>query len=138
MSRRTALRALLAVVFLAHLVLGLIGFVSLPGPLTATVESAYGASVDLTPQLQHVVRVLGAFMLAVAFLAAAAWRDPERNRAVVLGVVVLLVLRATQRLVFADDVHEAFGLSYARLWSQAIFFYALAAALFVLRPKPEA
>lgn len=139
MTRILALRILLAVVVVGHLVLGGLALYSPPEDLAnAVVELAYGASVTLTPQLRHVIRMLGAFMIAVGVLAGFALIDPVRNRAIIDGLVVLLLIRVGQRILLADEIEGAFGVSVSRLWGQSAFFLVLAIALFVLRPKPKA
>lgn len=97
----------------------------------------YGAQLALTPQLQHLVRILGAFMIAIGVLAGMALSDPERNRAIIYGLIVLLLLRVSQRLLFAQELHEHFAVSYAKLWVQSLFFIAIGAGLFLLRPRPR-
>ena len=137
MTTLVALRIVLAIVCAAHLILGVIGFVSIPEVLTWAAGAFYGASVTLTPQLQHVTRILGAFMLAIGILAACAFRDPWKNRAIIDGIAVLQLLRVSQRLLFAREIQEAFGVSSGRLYLQTAFFLALALVLFLLRPQPE-
>lgn len=134
MNKLGLLKIVLAVVCLAHLALGALGFVAGANAVTEGVAATYGATLTLTPQLQHVLRILGAFMLAIGVLSAYAWRDPVKHRAIINGIIVLLLLRVAQRLLFAQEVHEAFALSYGRLWGQTAFFGALAALLFFLRP----
>jgi len=129
MSRTRLLQALLAFVCLSHLFFGLIAFIGPAGPVRAVAARLYDADLQLTPQLQHVVRILGAFMIAIGVLAGLAALYPQRSGPVVIGVAVLLVLRVLQRAIFAGEVRDAFGVSTAHLWVQSLFFLALAAAL---------
>lgn len=137
MNRQFALRVVLALVCISHLVLGAIGYFASPGPVTKTLAAFYGASVTLTPQSLHLIRILGAFMIAIGVLAGFAFRHPRANRTVIYGVIVLLLLRVSQRLLFAREIHASFNVSYGQLWTQSIFFFALAVALFLLRPRGE-
>ena len=77
-------------------------------------------------------------MLAIAVLSWFAFRNPADNKSIILGIVVLLVLRVLQRLIFATHVHEHFSISYTQLIAQSIFFLAIALGLFLLRPRSEA
>ena len=128
------LRAVLVIVTLSHLVLGAIAFVAIPHVVTSLAASAYGATVTLTPELQHAVRIVGAFMLAIGIMAFFALRDPVRNRAIIDSIGILQLLRVSQRVFFATQVQEAFGIAPGRLWAQTAFFLALGVVLLLLRP----
>jgi hypothetical protein len=135
MNRILVLRVVLVVVCVAHIVLGLIGYAAPAGPLTWAVETFYHASLTLTPELQHVIRILGAFMLAIGVMAGFACWKPEQNRYVIAGIVALLVLRVSQRLIFAEEINRVFQVPYWHIWGQAAFYFALAVVLFFLRPR---
>jgi hypothetical protein len=85
MNRTLVLKIVLAVVCVSHLVLGSVPQLS-AGLVETTGRLAYGATVDLTPQLHHVLRMLGAFMLGIGVLAAFAWKDPVQNRRIIHGI----------------------------------------------------
>ena len=135
MSTVVILRVVLVVVCASHLVLGAIAYVADSGLITSFAASTYGATLTLTPQLQHVVRIVGAFMLAIGIMAAFAVADPVRNRAIVDGIGILQVLRVSQRVFFATQVQEAFSVPLARLWAQSAFFLLLGVVLLALRPR---
>ena len=134
MTAHTILRAILVVVAVSHVVLGLMACIVGPGTIVSLVTSLYGATITLTPQLHHVIRILGAFMIAIGIMSAFAIRDPERNRAIVDGLGILQLLRAAQRVVFAAQIQEAFGMPSGRLMLQSAFFGALGLLLLLLRP----
>jgi hypothetical protein len=127
---KQTLQALLCFVCAAHVVIGL-GLNLVPGfpPLMAGI---YGATVDWTPQFTYILKPLGAFMLTVGLLAGVAATNPIRYAPIVYAVAVLFVIRSTQRLVFASESSQAFGITLARDVAVASFFLALALALFVL------
>ena len=135
MNRDMAFKVLLALVGLAHLVVGLIANLAPPEMLVKVVSIFYGASVEVTAQSHHVIRMIGAFMIGVGVMAFLACRDPQRNRAIVIGIITVLVLRVIQRLVFAQEISSGFGVPAGRIWVQVAFFLITAIALFVLRPK---
>jgi multisubunit Na+/H+ antiporter MnhG subunit len=130
------LRAVLVLVTAAHLFLGAVAFISVPDMITRWAASTYGATITLTPALQHVVRILGAFMLAVGIMAAFALRDPVRNRAIIDGIAILQLLRVAQRVFFSSQIQEVFAVPSGRLMLQSAFFLALGLALLLLRPAP--
>jgi hypothetical protein len=130
----TILRLLLLLACVSHLFLGAIAFVAVPEMVTRWAAIAYGAAVTLTPPLQHAVRILGAFMLAVGVMAVLALRDPVRNRAIADGIGILQLLRVAQRLIFAAEIQQTFGVSPGRLLLQSAFFFALGLALLLVRP----
>jgi hypothetical protein len=136
MNKETALRVLLALVALAHLVLGLIANLASPETLARIVSQSYGATIEVTSQAHHVVRILGVFMIGIGVMAGLACRDPRRNQAIIMGIITILVLRVVQRVVLAQEIISTFHISSSRLWGQAAFFLIIAIALFVLRSKP--
>lgn len=136
MNKTTALRILLALVGLAHLILGLIACVAPPEILTKAVVLSYGAAIEVTPQLRHVVSILGVFMIGVGIMACLACRDPLRSSGIIIGIIVILGLRVIQRVLLTQEITQAFNVSAARLWMQAAFFLIVAVGLFVLRPRP--
>jgi hypothetical protein len=136
MKKETALRILLALVGLAHLALGLIANLAPPETLVKIVSESYGATIEVTPQAHHVVRILGAFMIGIGVMAMCACLDPRRNKAIIMGIITILVLRVIQRVVLAQEISSSFHISSLRLWGQAAFFLIIAIALFVLRTKP--
>jgi uncharacterized protein YjeT (DUF2065 family) len=124
-------------VCLSHLILG-----AVPQFGAALVETtgrfAYGATVDLTPQLHHVLRMLGAFMIGIGVMAAFAWKDPLTNRQIIIGIGIILILRASQRVLFGSAIQDAFQLSLQQLMLQGMFFFMLGVALIWLAPRPAA
>ena len=135
MNRNMALRLVLVLVGLAHLALGLIANLAPPDTLVRVGSGFYGASIELTPQVHHLTRIVGAFMIGVSVMAFLASLNPQRNKAVILGIVVVLLLRVAQRVVLASEITTAFGIASARIWIQAAFFLLTAIALIVLWPR---
>jgi len=74
------------------------------------------------------------FMIAIGIMSAFALRDPERNRAIVDGIGILQILRAVQRVIFASQIQEIFGMPSGRLMLQSAFFFVLGLLLLLLRP----
>ncbi len=138
MNREIALRVLLALVGLAHLALGMMANLAGPATITRLISEFYGANLEVTPQMQHVIRILGVFMIGIGMMAIWACSDPRRHQVVILGIVAILVLRVLQRIMLAQEIGATFNISPARIWTQAAFFLAIAVALFWLRPKPIA
>lgn len=135
MNKHRMLRVLLAVVSVSHLLLGLLA-VAAPVESVARVAAAlYGATLDVTPALQHILRILGAFMIAVGLMSSFAFFSPEKHEGIIAGVVVLLLLRVAERLIFAREIQSTFQVSTTHLWIQSIFFLILAVALFIVRPR---
>jgi uncharacterized protein DUF4345 len=135
MTKGNAFRVLLALVGLAHLALGLTANLAPPETLARVVSDSYGATLEVTPQMQHVLRILGVFMIGIGMMALWACGNPQRHPTVVLGIVAILLLRVLQRVMLAKEIETAFNISPARLWVQAGFFLIIAVALFLLRPR---
>ena len=135
MNKLTALKALLALVCVTHLALGLIAFTGIAGICHGKIASGlYGVTVTVTPSSalhSHPgsVHARHRYHERRCLVQAAAEQGHHRRRgdsAALAGVAAIL---------FAQQLHDVFSLSYGRLWVQAIFFLALALALFFLRPR---
>ena len=77
----------------------------------------YQANFTPTKQFEVIVRPLGAYMLALAFLQAKAIAEPERYKSVVDATLIVFLLRQIQRTMHAQDVQSAFGRFALRMHS---------------------
>jgi hypothetical protein len=130
------LKFLLWLASASHLTLGLSGILS-PTLAIAAARFFYGAQLEATPALVHVLRIIGAYMLAVGVLAAVAARDPVRHRPIIVTLAVLLAVRVLQRVVHAEEIRATFQISALRLAFQSAYFALYAAALWLLKPERE-
>ena len=124
------LKAYLWFIAAFHLFVGIAVNTSLP--LTQVIADWYGATVSWTPQFTYILHPLGAFMIALGVMAAAAARDPRRYSAVVGGFVILFAIRALHRVVFGGVLQSAFGIPSSRNMTNMAIFAVQAVLLFVL------
>jgi len=92
----------------------------------------YGATVNWTPELLYILKPVGAFMIAIGIMAAAAARDPVGHRSIVYGLVALFIIRGLQRIAFAEEIAGAVAIDSTRNIINAIIFLLLGGALFLL------
>ncbi|NOX97450.1 MAG: hypothetical protein GXO98_05240 [Nitrospirae bacterium] len=136
LAKRVVFRLVLALVALAHIIIGIVAYI--PGVSVENLaKTFYKASVISNPQLEHVTQMFGAYMLVMGILAIFALLNPVKNRAITNGIIILLVLRVLQRLFLAKQTLEIFRIPSGWYWSQTIFFFAIAIALFLLMPKKK-
>lgn len=125
--------ALLSVA-VSQLIIGVVACI--PGmSLSKLAELFYKASLETTPQLEHIVHMFGAYMLVVGVLAVFALLNPAKNIAITYGIIILLVLRVIQRVVFAKQALQHFEIPVGWYWAQTTFFLAVAVVLLLLSPK---
>lgn len=137
-NAQRALKGYLWFVAIFHLGVGLALNVS--DGLTRIIAAGYGATVDWTPQFTYILHPLGAFMIALGFLAAVAARDPQRYEAVIFAFVGLFAIRALHRVVFGAII-TAFRISPSRNTASMLLVGAQAILLLILwraarRPHP--
>ncbi len=128
------LRIILGLVSLAHILIGLAGVIPAI-PLSRVASIVYGASLTVTPQIEHITQMFGAYMLTVGLLTAFAVWKPVKSTFVIYGVSFLLLVRVLQRLFFAGQAESVFGISPVWYWVQTGIFLAIPLALILLRPK---
>jgi len=125
-----ALSGVLWFVSASHFVIGAgVNLVPASLPFFATL---YGAEVRWTPELTYILKPLGAFMLALALMGAAAARRPLHCRPVIYGFVALFVMRSLQRFAFSQEIADVFGIGAGRNILNAVFFLILAGILVIL------
>ena len=133
------LRLILGWICVGHVLTGLVALISDERGVQIG-SLLYGADFEPTAQFLYIIRPLGVYMLALAFLQAMAVRDPWRYRAVIDATLAVFVARQLQRLFFANDIAQAFGIPPDQHWLRSAYFLLLAALLLVarLRLKPDA
>jgi hypothetical protein len=131
------LRLILGWICAGHILTGLLALIS--GERGVQLGALlYGAGFEPTAQFLYIIRPLGVYMLALAYLQALAVLDPWRYRAVIDVTLAVFVARQLQRLFFADDIAQAFGIPPDQHWLRSAYFLLLAVLLLVarLRLKP--
>jgi membrane protein implicated in regulation of membrane protease activity len=109
-------------------VIGLLGV--LPGvPVSRVATAFYSASLTVDPQTEHITEMFGAYMLTVGVLAGFAAFRPEKYQVITFSVAAMLTLRTVQRIVFASEQSDVFGISGFYYWAQTAVFFMIGAAL---------
>ena len=125
---RLALQAVLGVVAITNGLVGLLGV--MPGVSVSRVATAfYSASLTVDPQTEHITEMFGAYMLTIGVLAGFAAFRPERHHVITFSIAGMLVLRTLQRIFFAAEQSDVFGISGTYYWGQTIVFFLVAVAL---------
>ncbi len=131
----TLLRVFMGVFTAICLIIGIVALAGGAQVLPFMIHLIYGARVDLTPQMVHVIRIIGAMNLTFAFVGALALKDPVKNRAAVLIAICLLSVRAIEMIVFSSEIISNFNISPLRNAVNIAGYLVVAIALFILRPK---
>jgi hypothetical protein len=130
------LRLVLGSIFIGHFITGLLTFIS--GKKAIRVGSKfYGANFEPTDQFEYIIRPLGVYMLSLAFLQAMALLNPQRYKAVIDVTILVFFLRQFQRLKYAPEVYNTFGITPRQHWPRTIYFLALSLLLLLARLKME-
>jgi len=131
-NRDLVLRALMSWVCAGHFATGVLALIS--GDRAIRLGGRfYQADFTPTKQFEIILRPLGAYMLALAFLQAKAIADPARYKAVVDATLLVFLLRQIQRSLYARDVQSAFGISPQSHAITSWYFRLIGAALLFAR-----
>jgi hypothetical protein len=127
------LRLVLVGVCLAHLGLG-IGLNVWPD-LPKMAAAWYGVTkeFDWSAQFLYILKPIGAYMITMGILVAIAVVNPRKYAAIVYGVGILLILRGVQRIVFQQEIIDAFEIQPLRNMINAAFFGGFGIVLILLR-----
>ncbi|MCA9253741.1 MAG: hypothetical protein KDA54_21645 [Phycisphaerales bacterium] len=126
-SAYRSLQVLLWFISASHVALG--AAIALSERLQGFMATLYGVTLEIEPQMQYMLRPLGAFMMALGVAAGAAALRPLRHQPIIWGFVGLFVVRVFQRIVFHDLIAERFGISSSKLITASAFFGILALLL---------
>src|SRR6185503_4870305 len=87
-------------------------------------SSLYSAQVDWSqPQFVYILKPLGAFMFILGLMAAIAARNPLPNKLIVYGFALLWLVRSLQRIIFWQEIENAFAIPTGSLVSGTIFVF---------------
>jgi hypothetical protein len=93
----------------------------------------YGAKFEPTPQFLYIIRPLGVYILALAYLQAMAVRDPWRYRAAIDATLAVFAARQVQRYFFSGHIQAIFGISGQQHLLRSLYFLLLSLVLLVAR-----
>ncbi len=128
-----AVKVVLAVVAVCHIVTGLIGVI--PGIPLSIVLVFYGGALQFSPQIAYLLQIFGAYMLAIGALSIYAICNPVKNRSIIHGIVFLLLLRGMQPILYSTQAHSVLGVIPGHYWVQTVLFLGVALALLWYRPR---
>jgi hypothetical protein len=126
-----ALQVYLGLICAFHIIIG-VGINSSQSFIERVAE-LYGAQVDFNREFVTILHPLGAFMFILGVLAAVAAVQPIRYRAVGYSFAALFVIRAVQRVVFKQDLKEAFHISSTHNLFNICLFLAMGISLAALQ-----
>lgn len=136
MKNERILKVLLMIFVAINVIIGILVFTQ--GKLANLfVALFYGAEVQFTPQLVHVMRMFGAMSLAMAYLGWKAFQDPIKNREIINGAIILLSLRGLEMIVFSKEIVTYFNITPARNIANMCSYFAMATLLYIFRPKAQ-
>ena len=124
------LQGLLWFVCAFHIVIG--AGLNVYADLPQVLAGWYGVTAqEWSPEFTYILKPLGAFMFALGIMAAGTALAPLQHRIVIYGFATLLGVRALQRLLFAAEIQDVFGIATSRNLVNAVFFLVLAGLLVV-------
>jgi hypothetical protein len=95
----------------------------------------YGAHAEVTPVFSYLVKYLCAYVLAFGAMMLILASNPVKYKKLVYVALLVAVVRVLSRLVFADELHAAFGIGMTRSLETIAAVAILNLALFLLMPK---
>ena len=135
-GREGVLKFLLAAFCVVNIVTGIIAFSSNARLILLVGDLVYGVKLSaLETHTLYAIRMMGCLLLAVGVMCGFAAKNPARNKTVIYGLIVWLIMRVVQRVIDIEPFHQAFGTPYIKLWFSIIFVSLVALTFFLLLPK---
>ncbi|MGI8546171.1 MAG: hypothetical protein ACR2M1_02380 [Gemmatimonadaceae bacterium] len=131
------LRVLLGALAAYHLGIGVASVTSY-GSTAALSHHIYGLGLGDDPQFRYSIKMLGLYALVFGGLIMAAAWHPYDNRATIIALISLQLLRALFRVRFANHISTGFGVTLRRNAMHATLLLAEVAALIWLFPVQAA
>lgn len=137
-GREAVLKFLLAAFCVVNLVTGIIAFSSNSRLILLVGNLVYGVKLTaLETHTLYAIRMMGCLLLGIAVMCGLAAKNPARNKTVIYGLIVWLIMRVVQRVIDIEPFHQAFGASYFKLWFSIVFVSIVAVIFFLLLPKND-
>ena len=135
-ARLKGFKFVLTLIGIYHLALGLLPFV--PTDFAARLVSAlFGMTIEVTPQLHYVARLMGAYALIFGVVTLIVASQPDRYRAFTPVILALYAVRIVNRILFVVQFMNAFQTTAFRAWLEVFLLAAFAVAVFLLRPREQ-
>lgn len=112
-SNHLALRVLLWVIGLYHVVCGLLANL-MPDRIPALAQMLAGMKVTASPDFLYLAKPFGVYVIAFGIMMIVAAWNPVKNRALISIGILLFALRIFQRLTTMTEVETLFGVTPAR------------------------
>lgn len=132
MNKYPVFRGVAWIMCVYHLILGIV----LNSPVEVirwTTETFLGATRLPDASSIFLARMLGVYMIVLGIgIGAAAW-NPVKNRTLLTLGAILVILRAVQRLIQADDLRNALGISQGSNWIAIAIVLAFAVFMAIFR-----
>lgn len=136
MTNHMPIRVLAGFMGVYHLLMGLMGIWS-GGTAARAAHVLWNAQVTVDPQFSYLAKFLGAYVIAFGAMLLAIAKDPVRYGPLVYVAALLGAIRIAERLVFANELKEAFGIGLDRTIVTAVIVLALNAGLIILKPREQ-
>lgn len=133
-NKHTALRGLLWVICVYHVVLGLCANLP-PAQVQAAASALLGLQLPQDPTLFQILKPFGVYVMVFGVMMGVTAWNPVKNRALITVGVILFALRLLQRLLNLEGVEQNLGVTSGRNWATIATVGAFALALAVLRWK---
>jgi hypothetical protein len=134
MNRQFLLKVVLWSICVYHVFLGVGAFLSESWAVRLA-DAVFGMTVQPTPQLSYIVKLLGVYALVFGLMAGIAAREPRRHLSLLNVIVLLYVCRFLNKVFQVDLFTAAFDASPQRTWLDVALLAAFGAAVFFLKPR---
>lgn len=132
-SKHYLVRGLLVIIAIYHLACGILANTSQEGLVWVGNRLAGASITPDNPQLFDIARPFGVYLFCFGLLMGLAAIKPVKYRGVITVAVILFLVRAAQRLIFAQQSEAHFNIPHWRNLINVGIVAAFAVILLILR-----
>ena len=118
-----------------HLALGLIGIFADKEFMSLVIQTVFGASVEITPQVFYLVKFCSAYMTAFAVATIILAMNPVKYRSLIWVPLTLFIIRLLQRVLFYSTLAASFDIPARTESITIIALIIMPTLLYLSRPK---
>jgi hypothetical protein len=118
-----------------QLALGITGVFASKELAASVIYKAFGATVEMTPQVFYLVKFCSAYVVAFGVAMILLATNPVKYKSIMWVAITLFSIRIIERLIFTELLNSSFGIPLATELTTSGILVVIIALLLIFQPK---